>query len=189
MIFAWPFIAIISAYVIAELLNNRAVSKTLKVALLFTFSFNFLIWVAANAKGLPVAFGYETHDGFYSKYPGDIYRASKFINANLPENSRILLFRDTRGFFLDRDYVWGDPLFQVYINYSKLKNEDDFYKELKSIGITHILVNTGFEFRGQIVNENRYSLRILNMTDNLLKKYTINLYNEDGILINELKGK
>ena len=189
VIFTWPLIAIISAYVIAELFRNRQISKIAKVLLIFTFSFNLLIWFAANTKGIPVALGLETHDSFYLKYPGAIYKASKFINANLPENSKILLFRDTRGFFLDKDYVWADPLFQVYINYSEFRNEDDFYKELKSIGVTHILVNTEFEFRGQIVNERRYSTRILNMTDSLLKKYTINIYNEDGILVNELKRK
>ncbi|MEK6984295.1 MAG: phospholipid carrier-dependent glycosyltransferase [Nanoarchaeota archaeon] len=189
IIVSWPPIAIISAYVISELFRNRYVSKTVKVLLMFTFSFNFLVLSAAVANSMPVALGLETHDQFNSKYPGSIYKASKFINSNLPENAKILLFRDTRGFYLDRDYVWADPLFQLYINYSKFRNEDDFYKELRSIGISHILINTEFEWRGQIVYEHRYSERIMGMMDKLLNKYTVNLYNEDGILVNELKRK
>lgn len=189
IIVSWPPIAIISAYVIAELLKNNYASKTVKILLIFTFGFNLLILLAAIAKSMPVALGLETQDEFNLKYPGPIYKASKFINLNLPQNAKVLLFRDTRGFYLDRDYVWADPLFQVYINYSKIKNEDDFYKELKSIGVTHILVNTEFEWRGQIAYEYRYSESILNMMDSLLKKYTTNLYDEDGILINELKRK
>ncbi|MBI3035991.1 glycosyltransferase family 39 protein [Candidatus Woesearchaeota archaeon] len=188
-IYSWPPIAIISAYVIAELFKNSYISKTVKVLLIFTFSFNLLILLAATAKSMPVALGLETQDHFNLKYPGSIYKASKFINSNLPENAKILLFRDTRGFYLDRDYVWADPLFQLYIDYSKFRNEDDFYKELKKIGITHILVNTEFEWRGQIVYEHRYSPRILSMMDHMLKKYTISLYDEDGILVNELKNK
>lgn len=189
IIFSWPLIAIISAYVIAELLKNRHVSTILKILLIFTFSFNLFLWVGANAKQIPVAMGFESTDGFYLKYPGPIYKASKFVNENLPENSKILLFRDTRGFFLDRDYVWGDPLFQLYINYSKFNNENDFYKELKRLGISHILVNNQFEWHGAIVNDYRYNNRILKITDNLLEKYTTNVYNSDGITINELKNE
>ena len=184
-----PLIAIISAYVIMELSKNRHVSKVLKVLLLFTFSFNLLFWLGGNAKEMPVAIGLETEDDFYSQHPGAIYKASKFINSNLPEDSKILLFRDTRGVFLDRDYVWGDPLYQLFINYSKFKNEDDFYEELKSIGITHILINTEFEFRDQLVNEFRYNGKILNMTNKLLERYTTNLYDKEGIIVNELKEK
>ena len=189
IIVSWPPIAIISAYVIAELFKNRYISKTVKILVIFTFNFNLLILFATIAHSIPVALGLESQDHFNSKYPGSIYKASKFININLPESSKILLFRDTRGFYLNRDYVWADPLFQLYINYSKFKSEDDFYNDLRLKGITHILVNTEFEWRGQVVYENRYSQRILNMTDNLLKKYSTNLYEEDGILINELKRK
>lgn len=189
IIVSWPLIAIISAYVIVELSKNSHISKTIKLLLVFTFSFNFLVLGVANIKNIPVVAGLETHDEFLSKYPGSIYQASKFINSNLPENAKILLFRDTRGYYLDREYVWADPLFQLYINYSKINDEDDFYNELRSKGITHILINTEFEWRGQVVYENRYSQQILNIMDNLSKKYTTNLYNENGILINELKRK
>ena len=187
IIFVWPLIAIISAYVIVELLKNPQISKIVKILLVFTFCFNIAVWAAMNLKSLPVAFGLETHDEFLSRYPGSVYKASKFINANLPEDSKILLFRDKRGFYLDRNYLWADPLFQDYIDYSKIKNEDYYYNLLKSIGITHVLVNTEFEWRGQIAYEHRYSQRILNMMDRFLKKYTKNLYNNYGILVNELR--
>lgn len=187
LIFIMPMVAIISGYVIAELAKNKYLSKILKILLVLTFSFNFLIWFGSNAKEIPVAIGLESKNDFYLKYPGPIYRASQFINSNLPENSKILLFRDNRGLFLDRDYVWGDPLLQLYIDYSQFENEDDFYEKLKSIGVTHILVNTKFKFREHIVNDYRYSEKILNMTGNLLEKHTTNLYDKDAILINELK--
>lgn len=187
IIFAMPLVAIISAYVIVELLKNNYISNILKILLIFTFSFCILVWLGGKLKEIPVVLGLETKEAFYSKYPGPIYKASKFINQELPENSKILLFRDNRGFFLDRNYVWGDPLLQVYLNHSKFKNETDFYQELKRLGITHILVNKEFEWRDFIVNDYRYNKRILNMTDNLLKKHTINLYDKGGISINELR--
>ena len=194
ILFAVPLIAIISSYVIIELFKNNYLSKILKILLIFTFGFSLLVWVGGNTKDLVVAIGLETEESFYSRYVS-MYEPSKFINSNLPEDSRILLFTEWKGFFLERDYVWADPLTQVYINYSKFKNEEDYYEELKKLKITHILVNEGFkiEIEGSIYSEHRYSRRILGLTDNLLKKYTTNLYdkinpyNGDRILINELK--
>ena len=187
IIFAMPLVAIISSYVIVDLLNNKYLSSILKILLVVTFSFNLMIWIGGNAKELPVAIGLESHDSFYSKYPGQIYKASKFINNNLPKDAKILLFRDTRGFFLEREYMWADPLYQMVIDYSKINNEDDFYKELKKLEITHILVNTELEWHGIISSDLRYNKRILGIADNFLRKYTTNLYNEGGILVNEVK--
>ncbi|MBI3026884.1 glycosyltransferase family 39 protein [Candidatus Woesearchaeota archaeon] len=193
VIFIMPLVAIISAYVCEELLNNFRISAILKALLVFTFSFNLIFLILSTAKELPVAIGFETKDAFYSKYPGAIYKASKFVNSNLPENSKILLFRDTRGYFLDRDYVWGDPLMQLYIDYSKFKNEDELYEELKSKGITHILANTRFSWsnvlQDVVANDYRYNKRILGLMDNLLIKHTVNIYDNEGILINRMKNE
>jgi len=185
--YALPLLAIISAYVIVDLFKNKKLEIILKILLLFTFVFGFLIWGGANMKKMPVAFGLETKEEFYLEVGGPLYKASKFINVNLPANSRILLFRENQGYLLDRDYVWADPIYTgTYINYKAMEDEEDLYNRLKEIKITHILVNNNVieEFE---VREYRYSKKILNMTGTLLKKYTVNLYGEDNILINELK--
>ncbi|MBI1935164.1 glycosyltransferase family 39 protein [Candidatus Woesearchaeota archaeon] len=191
VIYAVPLIAIISGYVIHELLKINLLSRALKLLLLFTFGFNLLFFIGANAKEFPAALGLESEDNFHSKYPGPIYDASKFANSNLPESAKILLFRDTRGYFIDRGYVWADPLTQAYIDYSNIKSEDDYYKELKRLGITHILVNNNFGWRNPlhdvITSDYRYTPEILEMKDRFLEKYTRNLYNNGDILVNELK--
>jgi len=189
LLYLAPLIAIISSYVIIELFKNKYISKILKILLIFTFSFNLLIWVGGNTKDLVVALGFESVDSFYERQ-APVYKPSKFINSNLPENSRILLVREVKGFFLERDYVWDNPSTQVYINHSEFQNEDDYYEELKKLGITHIMVNNGSfaKYRGFTVNEETYlAEKILNITNNLLEKYTINLYNKDNWLVNEIK--
>ncbi|MCH8004327.1 MAG: glycosyltransferase family 39 protein [Nanoarchaeota archaeon] len=188
LLYAAPLIAVISAYVIIELFKNRYLSKILKILLIFTFSFNLIIWFGGNTKDLVVALGFESEDSFYDRQ-APIYKPSKFINSNLPENSKILLFRDVKGFFLERDYVWSNPTTQVYINYSKYKNEKDYYEDLKKLGITHIMVNNGSfaKYREFTIKEIRHTEKNLNMTNNLLEKYTINLYNKDNWLVNEIK--
>jgi hypothetical protein len=189
IIFVGTLIAIISSYVIIELFKNKYLSKVLKILLIFTFSFNFLIWVGGNAKDMLVPLGLESEDSFYERQ-APIYKPSKFINSNLPGNSRILLVREVKGFFLERDYVWDNPSTQVYINHSKFKNEKDYYEELKKLGITHILVNDGSfaKYRGFTVKEETYlAEKVFNITNNLLEKYTTNLYNKDNWLVNEIK--
>jgi len=182
-----PLIAIISAYVIMELFKNKYISKILKILLIFTFSFNLLIWFGGNTKDIVVALGFESEDSFYERQ-APIHKPSKFINSNLPENSRILLFRDGKGFFLERDYIVADP-WQAYIDYSKLENEKDYYEELKKLGITHVLVNNGSlaTYRGFTVKEGLYTEKFASLSYNLLEKYTTNIYNEDNWLINEIK--
>ncbi len=185
-IYSWPLIAIISAYVISELMENPILSRILAVLLLFTFGFCFLIWIGGYSKQIPVAIGIESEGSFYTKHPGPIYSASKFINSNLPAGSKILLFRDTRGFFIDSKYVWADPLLQLEINYSKFRNNRDYYKELKYLNVTHILVNTEFEFRGQIVNDYRYTEGILNMSAQMLENHGKRIYNKWPISVYEI---
>jgi len=186
-IYTWPLIAIISAYTIFELMKNASLSKILAAMLVFTFSFSLLIWFGGYSKQISVAVGIEDESKFYAKHPGPIYEASQFINSNSEKDSKVLLFRDTRGFFLDRKYIWGDPLLQLYIDYSKFKNEDDFYKGLKYLNITHVLVNEEFEFRGQIVNDYRYTESILNMSNKMLEKHAVRLYKKGYISVYELK--
>jgi len=77
----------------------------------------------------------------------------------------------------------------VFIDYSKYSNEEDFYDDLKLLGVTHILVNNEFDYEGFIVNEYRYNERILNMMDRLLKKHAREIYNAGGITISELRQK
>ncbi|MCH8003541.1 MAG: lamin tail domain-containing protein, partial [Nanoarchaeota archaeon] len=96
ILFAVPLIAIISSYVIIELFKNNYLSKILKILLIFTFGFSLLVWVGGNTKDLVVAIGLETEESFYSRYVS-MYEPSKFINSNLPEDSRILLFTEWKG--------------------------------------------------------------------------------------------
>ena len=187
ILFSVPFIAIISSYVFMELYKNKFLSKILRILLILTLCFNLLVLIGTHYRGVPVLVGLQNEDEYYSKYTGAIYDASKFINSNLPEDSRILLFRDNRGYFLEREYVLADPLLQAYVDYLKFENEDDYYKRLKEGGITHLLVNYEFTFRGNILNEYRYSKKILDMNDKLLKKYTVKLYDERGVQVNKLK--
>jgi len=89
-----------------------------------------------------VAFGGETTNDYLSRSV-DVYRADNYINENLPKNAKVVLFGDTRGFYLDRKFAWADWGHNARFsrNYS---NASDLVTYLRSQGYTHAFVNLQF---------------------------------------------
>lgn len=87
----------------------------------------------------PVVFGHETQDAYLSKTL-PIYPAQKWINEHTPSEAKIALFGDTRGYYLDRDYVWADPGHNVRFT-RNFASVSEFVAYMKEQGITYALVN------------------------------------------------
>jgi len=60
-----------------------------------------------------------------------------WMNANLPPGARILLWT-TRGFLLERDYVWLPPWQQGVFDFDRIRDASVFWDELKKNDITHV---------------------------------------------------
>lgn len=91
-----------------------------------------------------VVFGAESRETYLIRRL-DIYPAQTYINTMLPSESKIALFGDTRGFYLERPYAWADWGHNVMFSrdFDSAKSLRDF---LKSNGFTHALVNFGIAF-------------------------------------------
>lgn len=90
-----------------------------------------------------VALGIEDREEFIERaFP--TYRAYKFINQNLPQNSKIALLGEPRGFYLDREYLWADPGHHTLIPYESFKTVKELIEGYKKMGFTHILINRLF---------------------------------------------
>lgn len=64
----------------------------------------------------------------------DTYAAMQWINASTPSDSRVLLYDDTRGFYLDRGYLWGNGEHSSYIPYERMRDSRDFADWLARLG-------------------------------------------------------
>jgi hypothetical protein len=65
-----------------------------------------------------------------------------YINTNTPKNATILLANDLRGYYIERNYVWGDPMTSLlYIDYRSIENSQQLYNIFKKKGITHIRIS------------------------------------------------
>ncbi|MBI4056305.1 MAG: glycosyltransferase family 39 protein [Elusimicrobia bacterium] len=77
----------------------------------------------------------------YLSHSINSYPAMDFLNKNLTSQDKILLFREVRGFYLDKEYLVGDPQNETLIPYENMSSPLDLYHYLRALGITCVLVN------------------------------------------------
>lgn len=93
---------------------------------------------------LPVALGSQDRAAYLRQSLPGLYEASEWVNANLPKESRIALYQETRGYYLDRPYFWANPGQHRMIVYDDLGSPSELMAELRRFGITHVLINWDF---------------------------------------------
>ncbi len=185
----YPMLAVASGAVIDSLLEIKNINYFVAVLLVSSLVFNLALWYGANSVRIPYAFGIESEQSFYNSlkdYNG--YNVFKYANENLPKNSKLLLFREYRGYLSNFDYVVGDPLLQKVVDYSKFANSEDMHTELKRLGITHVFVNTRIQYAA-IHNPNqppRYTEEIISMMNESLRNHGKLLFEDDGIYLYKL---
>lgn len=97
----------------------------------------------------------------------DHYRLMRAAGRLLPPESRVLLFQEIRGYYLDSDYRWGDPLNQGILRYGELHDEAHLRGRLKELGFTHVLINRGLAMYGP--RPGYYEPRTLALMQEVLK--------------------
>lgn len=143
-----PLACVLLAVAFEEGLRSRAKS-VLRLGLLFIFCSHFILSVywfkVLGAHG--VILGLQPAAEYLKKshpsYHAPSYPAMEFINANLPQNARILFLGEARGFHCRRDYisttVFDESPLQSWVNRSASPQELlNFFREEK---VTHVLVN------------------------------------------------
>ncbi|MHB9036869.1 MAG: ArnT family glycosyltransferase [Armatimonadota bacterium] len=140
-----PGFAVLAALV-AALAYDDARFRVSRIALwvVFVGTAIFGIWTLypAIANAAPVVFGQETRDEYLTRTL-DVFPADKWINDNLPKSAKIALFGDTRGFYLDRAYVWADPGHNAEFT-RKFGSPEELARYLKGRKVTHAIVNFRF---------------------------------------------
>src|SRR5205823_9273160 len=91
-------------------------------------------------RAFPVVSGQISRDE-YLRRAFSPYAACAYINT-LPPGTRVAIYQETRGFYLDREYLWANPLQNTLIPYDRLKSGKELADFLKhQLGVTHVLVN------------------------------------------------
>jgi len=87
---------------------------------------------------LLVAWGMEPQDDYLTRTL-NIYPICKQVNTTLPPQAKLMLLGDTRGFYLNREYIWGLGHHNL-ISPSETTSAQSLDKALTGLEVTHILL-------------------------------------------------
>lgn len=116
----------------------------------------------------------------------DHYRLSRAIRLSPERYSRILLFREIRGYYLEADYVWGDPLNRGFMGYGGMRGPSDMMRRLRELGVSHVLVNEGVEMYGPVPQY--YHPRIVALMDETLRARARRVLMDGSVALYELEA-
>ncbi len=95
------------------------------------------------APGVAVVCGMLRQDD-YLRATCPVYEASMAVNRIVPPGGKVILYGEPRGFYLDVDYLWGDPGHHRLIPYDRLKTPQGLVAYLRGMGVTDVLINQAF---------------------------------------------
>jgi hypothetical protein len=93
----------------------------------------------AQGNGTTTVLGLESREDYVPRAL-DAYDAEEYVNRNTPDSAGVALFGEVRGFYLDRDYMWGDWAHNTVIPYDRISSAEQFARFLRSINVTHALI-------------------------------------------------
>ncbi|MCC6729683.1 MAG: hypothetical protein IT208_10135 [Chthonomonadales bacterium] len=162
-----PLVAIVAAEGLARaaaarrwLLGAAAAAAALQVGIAA------IVIVPRSAEALTVALSPPARTAYLTRQV-NVYEAEEWIDAHAPEGAGVVLYEETRGFFLDRPYLWGNSLHSLYIPYGRFASGADMAAWFLARGYHYALVN--LQFAGVIASdEDRVRLRNALATGDLL---------------------
>jgi hypothetical protein len=92
---------------------------------------------------IPVALGLETPGQYLERSRLPVYPVSRYINDYLPDDSKVIFFGETRGFYCDRAYMWANHHHEM-IPYAEFRSADEMLAMFRGLGVTHVLMTETF---------------------------------------------
>ncbi len=118
----------------------------------------------------------------------NIYPVSEWINSQLPETSKILIFGNPQGYYLDRPYIDGSPKNQAILIFETMKDLNELREKLSALEITHILY---FDDVGSVMSNTGLRLveeKTMILMEGLLKECCLRLQTLNGFTVYELRS-
>jgi 4-amino-4-deoxy-L-arabinose transferase-like glycosyltransferase len=140
-----PVLALLVASGLAWLWSTRNRLWPTLVQSLVVVSLTATSWIASSSDRSHIASrwlfisGQLTRDEFLAReIPG--YETYAYANEHLPEDARVLLaLWESRGYYLERDYMWANPISQRFIRFERFSSAEQLADELRARGFTHII--------------------------------------------------
>jgi hypothetical protein len=85
----------------------------------------------------------QAREEYLTRYV-NIYAAQQWINSHTDPRSGVVLFEDTRGFYLNRPYLWGNRPHSLYIPYERFQNSRQMANWFLENGYRYAIINLSF---------------------------------------------
>lgn len=140
-----PILALLAGLGLAWLWDSRNRLWRKLVQVLVALSLMGTSWIVSSsdrsyiASRWPFMSGRLTREGFLEdNVPG--YETYAYANRHLPTDARVLLaLYECRGYYLERDYEWANPISQRSLRLERFANASQLADELRARGFTHVI--------------------------------------------------
>jgi 4-amino-4-deoxy-L-arabinose transferase-like glycosyltransferase len=105
-----------------------------------------------------------------------------WANEHLPASAKVLLMPyENRGYFLDRDYAWANPISQRILKLEQFESGEALWQELRALGFTHLL-----DSPRTVIDDIRYWQQIEGLLQEVKDGFADPIYDRNGVAILEL---
>jgi 4-amino-4-deoxy-L-arabinose transferase-like glycosyltransferase len=128
-------------------LGRAARWAQLGYASLLALQAGFTLWLMASVYLPLLPLALRDRDAYLDRRL-QIYPAVRFLNQQTPPNAGVILLDETRGYYLERRYLWGNAGHHRLIPYDQMRTGDDLAQWMAANGYTYLLINRQFTPQG-----------------------------------------
>jgi hypothetical protein len=135
-------LAILSGGAVRQL----SLGKMLSCVLVFQAAYS--VWLLHETRltiQLPVLLGRDSSEDYQRRFVS-FYEPAQSINQ-LGLGSKVALYDEVFGYYLDIPYFWANPGHTTEIPYAQLEDGSALVSRLKDLGITHVYLNFSYQDR------------------------------------------
>lgn len=143
-----PLLALITASVIVRALDalRRPALQAALLALLALAMLPEWPWYHGGERALflsraPYLTGAQSRQAFLDANV-DAMPLFRYVDEALPPDARVLLVPyESRGYYVERPYLWGHPIGQRIVRWEQFGSAEEALATLQGLGVTHVLEN------------------------------------------------
>lgn len=182
-----PVVVILAIFGIKSAFGSRSLKWPAAVlaASLLAFNAHYMLNLYRTTNAVGYFTGGMDREGYLKAALPD-YGAVSFGNANMPEGSKVmLLFAGDRGYYWDRDYIYGDRTGLFFRDMVKRSRDADaLVRGFRSFGATHFMAHEAIFQKFANDNFNEQELHVLASFFNTRTK---TLYSSRGYSLFEIR--
>lgn len=125
---------------------GRLVQYTYGGVLILQGGFTLWLLSAAYLTDLPLAL--QDRDAYLTRRV-QIYPAIQYLNQHAPPNAGVILLDETRGYYLERPYLWGNAGHHRLIPYETMHQPEALIRWMREHGYRYVLINRRFTPQGE----------------------------------------